>query len=281
MTARHALGVSALLIASMRAGPMAHATPIEISVDTGLSTVNVQYCLGTSCSTDTSAVEGTTLIRLDSVAAPTMIQQDDFFYALTETINIAITGLTATGTNITLDYATPGLPQGPMVLGPGGMFSFLDVPANQSGMINYAATGTTCFLLTLAGFPCTDAIDLAQQGSTAGDIAGTVTVLPGRVVRLTSQPNISGPINPANPALGTLTITGTIVGEAVVPRRADVDQNGLINGADIQGFVETLLSPDTQSWQRRYATDMDDDDEFDLLDAALFLDCVLNESCPE
>ncbi|MBK8267663.1 MAG: hypothetical protein IPK83_04900 [Planctomycetes bacterium] len=176
------------------------ATPIEIDVDTSQSSVSVQFCLGANCSTDSSPVTGLTALKLDSIAAPTMLELHDFFYALTETINIALTGLTATGTNITIDYATPGLPQPPDVLGGGGAFVLIDVPANQSGAVNYTATGTTCFLLVLAGYPCVDAISLADQGTQLGDYSGTVVAQPGRIVQFQIQPNISGPLDPANPA---------------------------------------------------------------------------------
>lgn len=258
---------------------VAFATPIEIDIDTTQSSVNVQFCLGANCSTDSSPVTGLTALKLDSIAAPTMLELHDFFYALTETINIALTGLTATGTNITIDYATPGLPQPPDVLGGGGAFVLIDVPANQSGSVNYTATGTTCFLLVLAGYPCVDAISLADQGTQLGDYSGTVVPQPGRIVQFQIQPNISGPLDPANPALGTLTITGNIVGQATVPLHADADLNGVIDGRDIGPFVEVLVNPAAQSWQRRFAVDMDDDDEFDILDAALFADCLLNQNC--
>ncbi len=268
------------VVLALLTAPSAHATPIEIDVDTAQSVINVQFCLGTNCDSDTSPVTGASAIRLDSVSSPTMFQLDDFFFALTETINIAITGLTATGTNITMDYATPGIPQPPVGLA-GGMFTYLDVPANQTGIINYNATGSTCFLLIVAGYPCTGSVDLSAQGTQNGDFDGTVTLLPGRVVRLALETTIITPVNPDAPSLGTITISGTIVGQSAVPLRADADLNGTIDGRDVKAFTDVLLNPGAFGWQKQFATDMNDDDSFDLTDVVLFVDCLLNGNCAD
>lgn len=255
------------------------AAPIEIPVFTTQSTVDVQFCLGASCDSDSSPVSGFAAIKLDDVLAPTLIELHDFDLNLTETINLALTGLTATGTGVGLSYATPGSPLAPEMLGPGGEFAYTQVPSSQSGIVSYSATGFTCLLLIGAGFPCADTFDLSQQGTQSGAFDGVVTALPGRVVRLILEPFVSGPINPDAPALGTLTISGTIIGETTVPLRGDADLNGVIDGSDIQAFVDVLLDPDGYAWPWRFAVDMNDDDAFDLADAALFIDCLIDGDC--
>ncbi|MBX3394137.1 MAG: hypothetical protein KF841_02090 [Phycisphaerae bacterium] len=272
----HGLCLLAVLSINM---PAVIATPIEIDVDTGLSSVTVQYCLGANCANDSSPVIGLTVLKLDSIASPAQIQLHDFFFALTEDIQLNLTGLSAVGAGMMFEYATPGVPTEPEPVGPGGGFSLFDVPANQSGIVSYTATGTTCLLLTFAGYPCAGAIDLSQQGTQLGYFTGIVETLPGRVVRLTLHPEISGPLDPANPALGTVSITGTVVGMAAIPLRGDANLDGAVDAADIQPFVDTLLDPGAQSWQRRFAVDMDDDDTFDSFDAARLVDCLIEGQC--
>lgn len=261
------------------AGP-AFGTPIEIDVNPAQSVINVQFCLGANCDSDTSQVVGASAIRLNSVTTPTLVELDDFMFTLSETINIAITGLTATGNGISMEYATPGFPQPPVPVSGGGLFSYMDVPANQEGIINYTATGSTCFLLTVSGFPCVGSIDLSQQGTQNGDFNGTLTPMPGRVVKLSLQTTIVTPVNPTVPSLGTLTISGTIVGQTTVPLRADADLNGTIDGRDVDAFTDVLLNPGAASWQAQYASDMNDDDDFDMDDVAMFADCLVNGNCP-
>lgn len=278
MNKRILRGLSLLTVLSLNV-PGAIATPIEIDVDTSQSSVTVQYCLGANCSNDSSPVIGVTVFKLDHIASPTEIELHDFFYALTDDIQLNLTGLSAIGTGMMFEYALPGIPMEPEPVGPGGGFGLIDVPTNQSGIVSYTATGTTCLLLTFAGFPCSGAIDLSQQGTQLGSFGGIVEALPGRVIRLTLNPDISGPLDPTNPALGTVSITGSVVGTAAIPLRGDANLDGTVDAADIQPFVETLLNPDVQSWQRRFAVDMDDDDTFDSFDAARLVDCLIEGQC--
>lgn len=261
------------------------ASPIEIPVNTSASSVTVQLCVIGSCDTDVSPAAGFVELKLDSLSAPEQVQVYDFVISLTEIINLFISygifgNISATGQNVSLEYAAPGTPLPPAPLGAGGAFAYIDVPAISNGVVNYTATGLPCSALMGSGLPCTDTIVLADQGVQNGSFSGAVTVLPGRVVQMTLNPSVSGPIDPANPSLGTLTITGNIVGQAVVPLPGDANLDGTVNGRDVQAFTNVLLAPGAFGWQARFAADMDDDDDFDADDAALFVDCLVNGACP-
>ncbi len=277
----NAAAIMALLAA--RAAP---AAPIEISVNPAASSVSVEFCTSGACDSDVSPTAGFIELKLDALDAPTEVAVHDFSLSLTQTIdlfiNFGITGsITATGQNVRLDDGAPGIPLPAAVLDAGGAFGYVGVPAISTGIVNYTAAGLPCLLLSGAGLPCTDTIVLADQGVQSGNFDGVVAVLPGRVVQLTMMPDVSGPINPDNPSLGTLTIAGTLVGEATVPLPGDANLDDEVNGADVQAFVDILLEPAAYGWRERYAADMDDDDQFTAEDAALMVDCLVSGACPD
>lgn len=54
--------------------------------------------------------------------------------------------------------------------------------------------------------------------------------------------------------------------------KGDLDKNGMVDGGDVQGFVDCVMGPTvTQSGCACYAADMNDDDVVDLLDYAEFI----------
>lgn len=59
----------------------------------------------------------------------------------------------------------------------------------------------------------------------------------------------------------------------------DLNGDGLPNGLDIQGFIETELSPGTATFFAFCAADMNGDGVIDMTDRVLFIDCLLNETC--
>lgn len=193
--------------------------PFTIPVDEASSSVTVQVCIPGGCDSDISGVSGLSVIALDDADVPGLIELHDFDFNLTDQINIYIPvllgSLSATGDNLRLLYAEPGTPFGPEAI-EGGAFSFLGVPNNAEGTVSYNAAGTVCALMQGAGLPCADTRDLAQQGTQTGDISGTIEVVDG-IATMTINPNVVIPLDPTNPDLGTLTVTGTVVGSAAVP----------------------------------------------------------------
>ncbi|HVP11314.1 MAG TPA: hypothetical protein VMV94_09035 [Phycisphaerae bacterium] len=275
--------LTASVLALSLAG-LAWSTPIETSVDTSQSTVTVQLCMLGKCDSDSSPVVGSAEVKVDPVTSPASLTLYDFDFALTQSIDLYLSWtfpsghISATGQNISMHFPL-GQPPVPPTAVTGGSFVYAGVPSDNEGTVAYTAVGMPCTLLTAAGRPCSDAIDLAEQGTTTGDMNGTVTVSPARLLRLTLNPTYSGPIDPNYPSLGTMAISGTVVCTATIPRRGDANLDGVINGKDIQGFVAVWLAPEASSWQQRFAVDMNDDDIFDLADVQLFVECLLNGGC--
>ncbi|QDV90431.1 hypothetical protein RAS2_15100 [Phycisphaerae bacterium RAS2] len=262
------------------------ATPVQFTVNPGLSNVNVQLCIQGSCDSDPSSVSGFMSAKTLPVPAPAEVTLYDYQFTLNDQIDLFISfsifgNFTGTGQNINLLYATPGVPQPPATV-LGNAFSIPGVPTNQTGTFTYNATGIVCTLLQgqVPPIPCNGAVNLADQGTQSGDLSGTLAVV-GRTVTLTSNPNVSVPLDPANPSLGSLTVTGTIVASATIPLRGDVNLSGGVNGLDVQEFTRVMLNPGGFTWQKRFATDMNDDDAFDATDVAMFVDCLVNANCPD
>jgi hypothetical protein len=196
--------------------------PFAVPVDEAASSITVEICLGSDCDSDTSGVSGETVISLSPGNSPMLITLDDFDLTLTDTIDIYIPvflgSLTATGEDIRLLYAEPGVPFGP-VLTNNDMFSFVGVPTLSEGTVAYNAAGSLCVVLQAAGLPCNDTRNLADEGSQAGDITGTIVISDG-IVTLTVNPDVEVPLDPNTPELGSMHITGTVIGSAPLPQDA-------------------------------------------------------------
>jgi len=68
---------------------------------------------------------------------------------------------------------------------------------------------------------------------------------------------------------------------AVVCTKGDVNQDGLINGADVSGFVGTLLGNNGPGTLEFCAADFDNDSNLDTGDdLSAFVDCLVNGVCP-
>ncbi|MEK6643391.1 MAG: dockerin type I domain-containing protein [Planctomycetota bacterium] len=261
------------------------ASPIDLPINTGLSNVNVQMCILTGCDSDPSSVSGFVSAKASPLSAPTSLTLYDFTFTLNDQIDLFISfgflgNFTGTGQNLVLFDAQPGVAQPPTPVS-SGTFSYAGVPTDGTGTFTYTSTGIVCSALTNAGRPCNDVINLADQGTQSGTLNGSVSFSPGRVLTLNINPNLSIPLDPTNPGLGTLTVTGTIVATATVPLRGDVNLDGLVDGRDAQEFVTVMLNPGTASWQKRFAADMNDDDAFGDLDIIAFSSCTLSAGCPD
>jgi hypothetical protein len=259
------------------------AAPIEATVNTAQSSVTVQLCMLGKCSSDSSPVAGSASVKVNPIIGPASLAICDFDFSLTQSIDLYLSwgflgNITATGQNISMHFP-PGQPCLPPTTVSGGSFTYSNVPSDNQGIVSYTATGTPCALLQASGKPCTDTINLADQGTSTGNMNGTVTVSPSRALRLTLYPNYTGPIDPNNPSLGTMTITGTVVCTATIPLRADADLNNVINGLDSQKFIDVMLVPAAFTWRDRFAVDMNDDDIYDLADVQLFVACLLSGGC--
>ena len=109
---------------------------------------------------------------------------------------------------------------------------------------------------------CDDAIDMSTLTLDPLDMEGTVTVA-GRDITVTLDIDTSAPLDPDNPGLGTLTVTGTVIAEGAVPLpdvptfvdvltgaitdadlvcESDVNGDGYADGRDVQPYVQALTA---------------------------------------
>lgn len=225
------------------------ATPFVVPVDPAQSVLSFQLCLSGSCSTDSSPVSGGVTLELANVPNPQQAWLYDFDFQLLENLHWYISwgflgSFTADATTVAITYANPGTPIGPTPI-TDGAFSLTGVPVNSTGTLSYSSTGIPCAALTAAGMPCSDTQSLDQGTQIADQFGGTLTSQ-SRVVTLTSAIDVTSPLDPAYPDLGTIHVWGTVRGSVYVPPPAPGDTNcdGVVNTFDIDPFVLALTSPD-------------------------------------
>lgn len=160
-----------------------------------------------------------------------------------------------------MSYGTPGTPM-PATAINAGAFVYAGVPSTTAGTLGYTSTNLVCLGLQAAGRPCSDSIDLATLGAGSIDLGGNVSVM-GRAMTLTVDINSSGPLDPNNPGLGTLSIVGTVVATGSVPLptvetftsvvlgvnadldamcESDINGDGVVDGRDVQVYIDLLLA---------------------------------------
>jgi hypothetical protein len=230
------------------------ATSVVIPVDQTQSSISVQLCISGSCDTDASPVVGSYTLDLDAPASPTQVSVLDYTNTLTETIDLSISfgflgAFNATGSGIAVNYAAPGIPTGPAPI-TAGAYSLANVPTLAQGSVAYTATGIVCSLLSsqVPPVPCASAINLADQGVQNGTLQGSISVSNG-IISFVATLNSTAPLDPANPATGTITISGTIRGSAPVPPPPECpgDANGdlVVNAADLSVLLANFGFPAT------------------------------------
>lgn len=225
----------------------AGAANVVIPVDDAASSLTIELCVSGSCDDDTSSVSGTMDFDLDMVDSPSTITLNDLNLVLDENININISfgilgGLTATGTNVTVDYSTPGFSIGPVPIA-ADAFTLPNVEVIPGGDLNYNATGLVCTLLTGSNLPCNDSIDLSMNGPQIIDmVPGQITSV-NREVTVTVDLDFTAPLDPTSPDLGSYQISGTVTGSVTVPA-CDGDANGdeQVNFDDLNIVLENWNS---------------------------------------
>jgi hypothetical protein len=223
------------------------AATIDVPLDPAQSALNFELCVSGQCDTDSSSVTGTITIDLDLIDTPTQISLYNFDLYFTSDLHWYLSwgfvgNLTADAAGVALHYAYPGTPLGPAAI-TSGSFGFVGVPTTSDGLITYSATGIPCFALQGAGLPCNGAGSLADQGvRNADQFAGTITSQ-NRLVTLTSQIDMTMPLDPNNPTLGTLHVYGSTHGQVIVPlagKPGDLNCDSVVDFKDINPFVLAL-----------------------------------------
>jgi hypothetical protein len=74
-------------------------------------------------------------------------------------------------------------------------------------------------------------------------------------------------------------VTFVGLGPGVSLDRGDLNNDGIRDGMDIMPFIDVFLSPSAAPFWEFCASDMDDDGDVDLVDVAMFTDCLLTGAC--
>lgn len=255
------------------------AGPIELVVDQTQSSADIELCLtitSTACDTDTSPVAGTITISLDCPPAPGEVTLHDFALQMVEDVDFLLDygaqgQFIATGRDVGLNYADPGnpMPQAALIA---DAFTYADVPAVAEGQLDYEATGFICFTFQLSGYNCVDTIDLSTIALDPLTIDGTL-VVSGSDVSVVLDVNISGPMDPNNPDLGTITIDATIVALGTIPPPCcpgDLTGDDRVALDDLGKLVGCLAGPSGGAEGACQCADLDGDNDIDLGDVAAF-----------
>lgn len=223
-----------------------------LTVEPGQSGASAEICLeptglGQRCDADSSSISGMVDIELDNYEMPGAISIYDFALALDGTLEynmdwgFFVGGVDITLTGVTISYATPGIPTGPVAVDGVGDFSFPVVGAFATGTGTYAGYG-----LILEGLIGSGSFDLADFGELASSLAGNVAVSGGQITLTGSQVfSNSGEIQGVAATIdGSATIVAT--GE-VPPCPGDFNGDGTVNTQDVLAFLNAWTANDADA----------------------------------
>jgi len=248
----------------------ASAQPTDLTIQPQQSGVSAQICispsgLGTECDTDTSGLTGLLSIELDSYNAPAAITIHDFHLALTNTMNynmdwgFFIGGIDIQLSGVTISYATPGTPTGPVAVDGAGDFDFPAVQAFFTGSGSYQGYG-----LVMGGLVGSGTFNLADFGAVDSAIAGNVAVDAQGLVTLAGAQAFSntGEINGVSTSIdGSATLVALGQAPACI---ADFNADGAVNTLDVLAFLNAWSAGDP-------AADFNADGTINTIDVLCFL----------
>lgn len=223
----------------------APAQKFMVPIDETQSSVTVELCILDNCDDDASPASGYFEIAMDDVGGPSRLAVFDFFIELTEDIELSVRfgflgRFDATGEGIEVFAAEPGELIGPAAVDPDGRFELEDVPSDGRGVLNYNATGIVCVALRESGLSCEDEFDLSEGGAQQIESLDAVITVENGVLRLEGEFRSTQPIDPEDPELGEVTVSGNVVATADVSDLLclpDLNNDGEV---DIQDFFEFL-----------------------------------------
>lgn len=226
------------------AGTHASAQQIEIPFDQSASDVQVTLTVQGVSDTDTSPVTGSILIDIDNPDDPAEFVVLDLRIDATEPIDhnldFGILGsFTQTTNNLSVTDASPGVPSLPATVS-GGIYTLPSLEVLLSGNGNFNATGTICTLLENEGLPCSGTADLSDgQPVTAENITGMLSNENGLLL-FTALIDVSVPLDPMDPSLGSVDVSGFATGTAPIPEQpcpGDCDDSGDVTFSDLVAML--------------------------------------------
>ena len=259
---------TAMLTTALLALPLL-AQPADLTVQSNQSSVSAEICISppgfsTECDSDSSAVGGSIAIELDSYSTPGAITLRDFALALSSTLNYNmdwgpfIGGVDIQLAGVTVSYATPGTPTGPVAVDGAGDFAFPVVQTVMTGTGSYQGYGLVIGLIIGSG-----SFNLADFGAVESAIAGNVAVAGGQVTLSGAQAFAnSGEISGV-----TTSIDGnaTLVAIGDVPDcPGDFNGDGIVDTRDVLAFLNAWTANDPSS-------DCDGNGVIDTRDVLCFL----------
>ncbi len=267
-----AVSICSLIAAS------AMANPVELTIDPAQSTldlsVTIDIGLASDTDSDSSTLSGLVEIELDDNGNPTMISLNDLIAVIDNDLAFSWSfgffgSADSTLSNGSVEYATAGLPTGPVPL-TAGAFAFPSVLVNLNGLMEFN------YDIFLAGTG-SETIDLSQQGSFESPLDGDL-VIDGESVTLTSSLpfDTSVPLTDADGnELGMVITVGTatIVATGTIPScPADINGDGDLNFFDVSAFLSAFAAMDS-------AADFTGEGDFNFFDVSAFL-TAFSVGCP-
>ncbi|MDX2148430.1 MAG: hypothetical protein SFZ23_13000 [Planctomycetota bacterium] len=252
-----------VLVSGLAASASAAQASTNLAIDPARSNLSVTLTISGSSATDSSPVTGFFLVDLNSPSGPTQIGLRDFQINVSETLTLNISfgflgRFNSTASNVSVRYANPGTLFGPVPI-TATNFEFTGVPSTTSGTLNYSATGIVCTLLQGSQLPCTGNINLADQGEQSADSVGGTLTVANRVATLTGAIDVTSPIDPDNPGIGTIRVNGSIVAAGSVRCEADFNNDGQVDFFDYLDFVNAFGNDEV-------AADFNADGQVDFFD---------------
>ncbi len=225
------------------------AQPADLTIQQAQSGVSAQICisppgLSTKCDTDTSSLTGSLSIELDNYTTPTAITIHDFTFVLSDTMNynmdwgFFVGGIDIQLSGVTVYYATPGTPTGPVGVDGAGDFDFPAVQAFFTGTGSYQGYGPI-----MGGLVGSGTFNLADFGAVDSAIAGNVQVSSGQITLAGSQAfSNSGEISGVTTSIdGTATVVATGNAPECI---ADFNADGTVNTLDVLAFLNAWSAGD-------------------------------------
>jgi len=228
----------------------ASAQQIEIPFDPSASDVEVTLSVQGATDTDTSPITGRVLIDVEELTDPVQFVVLDLRIDATEPIehdlDFGFLGSFSQTTNdLSVADASPGIPSVPASVS-GGMYALPSLDVAILGNGEFDATGTICTLLQGQDLPCSGTADLSQgQPVAAENITGTLSV-EGGVLMFTALIDVTVPLDPTDPSLGSVAVSGFAAGSAAVPEEpcpGDCDGSGDVSFSDLVAMLGLFGTP--------------------------------------